>query len=457
MYRNFSLLFFAGLLSITFGVFGQGTGNNPYSAIGIGDLENNYGSVRNIGMGSTGISARNHQFINFLNPALLGNNKGIRLDSTVKMEYAGTAQFRGLNAPSGSETSQGVNIQYFSLFFPVSKVWGTAIGLQPYSAVQYDISYSKTVTGGATGDTANYQNSGHGGLYKLFFSNGVGLSKTISVGLEASYLFGNITESVSAALPSAGITNEGFKQITSYSNLYLKPGIRYRKELYKTIVDTVRTYDSISFENKVFVKIYKKPTGIFVNGAFTCDYNSAAKIQQSTSLYNVSVNNIVVLDTAVTTKKYAASLPPSFRFGLSIDKFMKWNIAADISYAAWSKFNPGYTANQLGDSYTVALGGEFTPGELKLKSRTYRLGFSYTKSPIVIEGKQLNDISVSLGATVPFGRRATSMSAILPKVNIAIVVGQRGNNVAGTITEQYVKAFVSVLINDKWFNKRKIY
>ena len=79
---KFRLLLF--LVITTIGIhlnsFAQGTGNNPYSRIGLGDFQYLNGNVRNLGMGNTGVGYKGHYFINTLNPALLPNLKNKYID-----------------------------------------------------------------------------------------------------------------------------------------------------------------------------------------------------------------------------------------------------------------------------------------------------------------------------------------------------------------------------------------
>src|SRR5688572_19643287 len=95
-------------------IVGQGTGNNPYSRYGVGEVTNNLGSVRNIGMGSSGVGSRHHFYINHLNPAFLGNYRKMRLDSTTKFEMGFTSQFRKLSSATSSQRSNGTNVDYIT-------------------------------------------------------------------------------------------------------------------------------------------------------------------------------------------------------------------------------------------------------------------------------------------------------------------------------------------------------
>jgi hypothetical protein len=175
-------------------------------------------------------------------------------------------------------------------------------------------------------------------------------------------------------------------------------------------------------------------------------------------LYSLDAGNRISLDTSLGKTNYKAQLPPSVRLGFSLDKPLKWTINADVYYTAWSVYKPSFQTETLGNSYGFSVGGELTPApEVKQRSKTYRLGFSYAVTPFVFGGKQVTDVSASIGATLPLGRRATSWSAVLPRVNLALVAGQRGDIATAGIKEQYIKVYMSLLINEKWFTKRRIY
>lgn len=66
-----------------------------------------------------------------------------------------------------------------------------ALGLNRYSRTTYNISSLDSIEG-----IGNFERSysGNGGTYKFHWSNGVAY-KNLSVGIDLSYLFGNITSS----------------------------------------------------------------------------------------------------------------------------------------------------------------------------------------------------------------------------------------------------------------------
>jgi hypothetical protein len=458
---------------------GQGTGNSPFSQFGIGDLTNNNGNIRNMGMGYAGVSARNHYFVNQLNPALLCNMRtrkkarpnhhykyyeyyrNMYIDSTVKLDFGLNFEARGIQAANGSEFTRGINVAYLAFALPLSKTWSTSVGITPISTVNYDLYFYQNVNG--TNATATNSYSGRGGLYKIFWGHGVSITENLSVGLESALIYGNINQQTTSTVPDSianfGSNQYGFKRQSFYTSFDFKPGMNFRREIVKIYHDTIYEQDSLGEKTKRVLIRKTKSSGMFYNIGFAVDCFTQLNVHRNLDLYTVSNSNIVVLDTTIQSTYYKTKMPPNFRLGFSIDQPLRWTIAADVFYGAWSVYNPSFIYDpnvRMGNSYGFTIGGEITPGQLKLRSKTYRAGFSYMQTPIVYNGNKLDDISASFGGTIPFGRRSGFFS-VLPRINFAIIVGQRGNINLFALKEQYIKASLGITINEKWFTKRKIY
>ncbi len=474
MHHNFRVLALCLLLSLPGVMIGQGTGNSPFSQFGIGDLNNNSGNVRNMGMGSAGVSAGHSYYVNLANPALLPNKRTPKkprpnhtykswdyyrnqtVDSTVKLDFSLSYHQRSIQSGNGAESSGGMNLSYLTFALPLSKTWATAIGIQPYSTINYNLSTTTTVTGDPA-TSVNFSNSSRGGIYKIFWSHGVGLTQNLSLGLESAVLYGNINSEYFANIPDISSSSFGFKRQQSYTAISLKPGAHFRREIIKSYKDTI--YETDSSGHRIYHLVKKtKSTGLFYNIGLTCEFNTDMNIKHDLHYYVIDNSNRIANDTTIQDplkQKFSAKLPPVYRLGISLDEPLRWTVAADVFYSNWSVYQPAFSGDTLGDSYGFNIGTEFTPGPAKLRSKTYRLGFSYMKSPVIYRGQQLDDVSVSIGGTIPFGRRNPT-SPVIPRLNVAIIAGQRGNIQTFGIREQYVKFNLSLLINEKWFNKRKI-
>lgn len=450
--------FFAVLL-ISVQLLAQNTGNSPYSAIGIGDL-NHAGYIRNIGMGGTGISNGHPEFINIQNPALLPSNKTTNRDSSLRFtifEAGLISQFRSLNTATVSQSSHGININYFSFAFPVSPNWTTSAGLRPYSGIQnrYVRSLSKQEISDANisnsngsvilGGVTDY--SIQGALNQVHLANGYDLSKKISLGLFAGYIFGNVTEeTVTTATviennSGFNLSNSGIRYKTYYSAFELKPGIAYRTEL----------KDSSG-----------AGSGIYMNVAATFDCFVNFKGKQTRDLIvKDPYDGIGAVTNSSNTLYTTGQLPATTGAGISIDKPGKWTVAADFTYSSWSAFKSfeSFTASKkMSNSYTMSLGGEIKPFKTTtLTSQEFRAGITYAKTPLTLYGRQLDDVSFSIGGSVPLGRKDPRYKAKpLTKINIALVVGKRGTTDFGLVKEQYFRIYFGALIHDRWFQRWRI-
>ena len=479
MYHSFRVLIFCLCISFPILVSGQGTGDSPFSQFGVGDLVGNNGNVRNIGMGYAGVSARQHQFVNYLNPALLPNLKSpkkprpnhiykawdfyrnLRIDSTVKIDFAVNYQNRSIQVPGAHENASGMNVAYLTFAMPLSKTWGTAFGIMPYSTVNYNLTYNNTIATQPT-VTNTISNSTRGGIYKMFLSNGVGITKDLALGLETAFLYGNVNDQYYSTLPDITTSNYGFKRQTVYKSFGFKPGLQFRREIVKDTSYTIYEEDSMGQKTVPVVIKKTKSTGLFYNIGLTYDFFSNLNITRNLNLYIIDVNNHIGLDTTVQTNKYKAKLPSTIRLGFSLDAPMHWTIAADVYYSPWSSYKSGFSSDTLGNSYGFNIGGEYTFDHTKQRAKTFRTGFAYVKTPVIYHGYQLDDASISIGATVPLGKKRRDnaevyMMPVRPKLNFALVFGQRGNINTFGLKEQYIKLYASFLINQKWFNKSKIY
>ena len=438
MSRKFVFLFF--LVIVLFPAFSkaQGLGNSPYSQIGIGDLVAPV-SIQNLGSGGISVSQFNRDYIQLSNPASSVNKRGLYNDSLIKFEGAGTAQYKVLSLGNKLETYTAANFRYFALTVPIGKVWYTTVSMQPFSVKDHSFSSTVPVQGDPSQGNMQYSSEGKGGLYQIALNNGWGVSRTLSVGLGLNYLFGPAVTTSTSVLASSNDVQYGTRTRVNHKGLGIKPAAHYRKEFYV-------------WKDSVFV-----PSGIFWNAGATVQVFTP--LQLTTNQYKVSKSTagVVSEDSTLASSTQTCNLPAQFTFGLSIDKPNRWMIGVEGGFSNWNGFEYGDLSN---DTYRLAwnlgIGGEYRPVTRKQwKSPTYRAGFNFALLPYVVSGNQMSDVSGSLGLSLPVGVRGAS-GATFPKINLAVVVGQRGTISTETTQELYVRMHVSILITDKWFIKRRI-
>ncbi|RYY07084.1 MAG: hypothetical protein EOO36_24935, partial [Cytophagaceae bacterium] len=120
---------------------GQGLGNSPYSRIGLGDNTGNIGGVRQLAMGGTGLAAPNTGNVNELNPALLYYTPR----TTFEAGFSG--QYKNVRNATDSYRTGSATLAYLAFAVPINKRWAAAVGLKPYSTVDYDVNSTGTVNG----------------------------------------------------------------------------------------------------------------------------------------------------------------------------------------------------------------------------------------------------------------------------------------------------------------------
>ncbi len=439
MSRKFVFLFF--LVIVLFPSFSkaQGLGNSPYSQIGIGDLVAPV-TIQNLGAGGISVAGYNKDYIQLSNAAAGANKKGLYNDSLIKFEGAGTFQYKVLSIGNTLETYTGANFRYFALSVPIAKVWNTTLSIQPFSVKDHSYAQIVPVQGDPSQTKVQYTYDGKGGLYQIGLNNGWGVSKQLSVGLGLDYLFGPATTTTTSMLTSnPNSVQYGERTRVNHKALAVKPSAHYRKEFYK-------------WKDSVLV-----PSGVFWNAGATLQLFTPMQLTVNQYKIRKSNTGAVSEDSLISGTQQTANMPAQFTFGMSIDKPNRWMVGVEGGISNWTNFQYGNFSN--GDyrvAWNLGIGGEYRAVTRKQwKAPTYRMGFNFARLPLAVGGNQLNDISGSLGISLPVGVRGAS-GATFPKINLAVVVGQRGTVSLETTQELYVRFHLGILITDKWFIKRRI-
>jgi long-subunit fatty acid transport protein len=433
-----------GLLAAS-SVHGQGLGNSPYSRLGLGDASSNLGGIRQMSMGGVGVAAPNNVNVNELNPALLYYTSR----TTFEAGYAG--QFKTLRNSVSSQRTGSANLNYLALSVPISGRVAGAIGLKPYSTVDYE---SNTVTRveddpDPTSQALN-QYKGSGGLAEAYVSQAVRVAKGVTLGASVGYVFGSIDQQAGTVIINSTSTvqnsdRNNFLQHVHYSDFTFRGAAHYR--------------------GKINEKLNFNLGGVY---SFQSNLNG----ERTTSLNREDAQGVPIssqnLETDVQGK---ATVPALTQVGISLDNNRNWSLSLDGSRQEWSKFRAfgeagGSSGILLSDTYRVGLGGELTPDATSVDSYfkrvTYRAGLNIAQMPYRPGGNALYDRSVSWGFAFPLPT-ATSLEATT--ISLGFQYGQRGNTdtrtlASGTVErnvkEDYVRMQLGVTLNNRWFIKRRI-
>lgn len=422
--------------------------SSPYSRYGIGDIGNK-GFGQNLAMAGTSIAMQNDTtamfFINSNNPASFSN---YRLTTA---EIGTNVSFTQLQSSSTKQSVNNASLSYLSLAIPLKKWWGASAGLMPYSSVGYKVADQQNISG--VGDV-KFVYEGSGGINQAYFGTGLkpfyGLKKAkalkhLSLGANASYLFGSTNNIKRSVFGGTYFFNTRSGTTTRVADIYLDYGLQY-----------AHTIDSIGGRE------LKEKVKILFGATFANETPINATIDSLTYNYYLSSQNIEYgKDTVQNVQNVKGEIifPRSIGFGLGFKKGDKLIVAADYRMQYWSAYKAFDKSQKLKNGSSISVGAQYTPNSKAngkgsyAKRIHYRGGFRYVQTPLELKNTALNEYSVTMGLGLPVGRSFLLQSFSM--INLGLELGQRGTTLNGLIKEQFIKCNIGVTINDRWFIKPK--
>lgn len=404
-------------------VFSQENNASPYSYFGIGDIKFK-GTAENRSMGGLGILPDSIH-VNLQNPATYAS-----LIFTTYTIGASNSKTK-FKTNSASDDANRTTVDYIAVAIPYNK-FGFAFGLMPYTAVGYRIENS---TFDPSDNLTRFRRfNGNGGLNRVFGGVAYRITPKFNIGADFQYNFGQVeTKSItgikeaSIQYPTREINN------SDYNGMSVNIGAVYQGKLGKYDWVTSATYTP---ESKL---------------------KSSTERQLATITITNSNNEIVhdQIDTTVSTS--SVKMPSKATFGTGFGQNRNWFIGAEYTFQQSQELGSRFddvTNAKFETAHKFSLGGYFIPKYASFTSYlsrvTYRAGARYEKTGLVINGEAINDMGLSLGVGLPIGGRIGGSN-----LNLGVEFGQRGTTKANLIKENYVNLFVSLSINDRWFQKRK--
>lgn len=434
---NVFLLF---ILLIPSAIWAQ-VGLSNYGVKGIGLVQSG-ATARNRAMGGLGIGNSHYLYLNSMNPATLTrNNFYTTIEAAFSVEntrFASTTQ---------QDRSGSGGLDYLGIAFPVKYDFITmSLGLQPYSVVNYALSYDSPIVG--TNDVAQIRLNGDGGLSQAHIAAGIQVTDELSLGGRAAYLFGDITRETSTLILNDSINNltsvpqlssTRYSERTSFSDLAFQLGVSYRKQLSEadnTWLMAGAIYDvGGNLDASRFFKRERYAVSVEADGSF-------------------SQESLIYSDTVVSDLPGMYSLPQGYGIGVSYEKLYNYAFGADLYMRNWSEFESFEGGNEnLQQSMRVAVGGEWTPDYASAsagtyyKRMTYRLGLHYEKTPFEINEQTINDFGINFGLSLPVANASS--------LHTTFTFGQRGKTENDLVRERYFRLTLGVTFNDRWFNRVK--
>lgn len=408
------LLVLFTILSFQVTVFAQTRTHLPYSVFGLGEIHSK-GSMRNMAMGRTGIALSSNRFLNNINPASYHSIDSI----SFFFDFGLSGDFvKYKTTYESAQKGNDVNLRNIAMGFRINRNWSASVGIAPYSTVGYKIVTEKNVEGAV--DNFEAQLTGSGGLNQFYWNNSYLLFKRLSLGVNFTYLFGNIESTETVNYNQFAFDIES-KQTSYLNKLYADFGVQYFFPVKKDFQVTLG--------------------GIFGN-SHKLNFKHRIVISQSDG--TVAEDKI--------TKRGTFDFPMYFGGGLAVSYKDKLTFSADYIYHDWSETTSDNSDFKYQNTNTFRVGAEYIPGLYNklgyFGGISYRVGFYHEDSYLKVRESTVSDNGFSVGLGLPFLQNKTS-------INIAYNVGVNGTVKNGLIKENYNSIMINLTLHDWWFIKRK--
>jgi hypothetical protein len=416
--------YFAVYIVLLFSVvtMAQESTASPYSYYGLGQLSFK-GAFENRLMGGVNVF-KDSLRINFLNPASYAHLK--RTTFTI----GGTQNRTTFNQADGSkEGANRSSLNYVGVGIPLRKS-AFVLGVMPYTVVGYKIQNQFI-------DDDDYERvvrfTGSGGVNRAFLGYGYAITPSLSLGVEAAYNFGNI----------------------STNSIEFIPDVQYgTSELNESRVDGFTFNTGLAYNKKL-------------NEKYTIFGNASYTPQSSLTFYNTTTISIIQYlsngsfivvnpdESEVTKVNQKIRNPSKFSFGLGIGEETKFGIGAQLTLTDFNEFGnryPEIVSGTFENGTKIGVGGYYIPKYNSFTNYwnrvTYRAGFSYENTGLVVRDESIMDYGINFGLGLP-------VPGSISTFTVGFELGSRGTTNANLIKENYYNLFISLNLNDKWFVRSK--
>lgn len=410
--------------------FAQKTNSSPYSALGIGE-ENPERTVEELSMGGVGVSGSDIYNLNFNNPASFA---ALKLTT-----YAVAGQNTAYKFEDQSTTQKSSNafLSYIAVGIPVGPKGGFAFGLHPKTSVGYSIEESMFDGGENLIEKAIY--TGDGGVNRVFLGGGYEITKGLSIGIEAEYLFGDVENTIVHKKADVQFGTK-YEAKSDLEGLAFEIGAIYKKELKKNL---------------------------FLNFGAKIELESDLDIKGDEYLYSADIRELFEIprDTLVDNELDGAYVTPlKTSLGVSMGKNNKWSAGIDYSFRSAIKLPENledFNSNLAYESANnISVGGYYIPRYNSISSYwdrvVYRWGFNLGNTGMLFDGTgngtnftTIDKVGTSFGVGLPVGAQTS-------RLNLGFEFGRRGTTDNNLVKEKYFNFRVGLTFGNKWFKPRKI-
>ena len=407
------------LVAVSGSVLAQNNTNSPYTRYGYGQLSD-IGSSNSKAMGGVAYGLRDGLVVNFANPASY-----TAVDSLTFI-FDGAVSLQNTNFSNGTlkQNAKNSSFDYVTMLFRVAPWCGMSFGLLPYSNIGYSMTeYRPNEAYPESSSSVTY--SGDGGLHQLYVGAGFKIFKNLSVGANFSYLWGDISRSMSLRFPSDA-TQFPLSRVSSATLKSYKMdfGLQYTQNLGKKHTLTL---------------------GAVVSPGHDLDSHTSIQTQLGNSTTGATVST---RDSVATY-----GIPLTIGAGLAYVYDNRLTVGADFMLQQWNKTTYMNAEDAFCSRTRIGVGAEYIPnpmGRSYLAHIKYRLGAYYSQPYYKINGlRAADEYGVSGGFAFPLVRTRSLLSVTAQYVRV------KGKH-PSFLDENMLRISIGITFNERWFFKSRV-
>ena len=432
--NRFKFFVFLFLTISVLDLYSQSSTSSPFSRFGLGILNQDY-SAEQLALGGASVVYFNENNINSSNPATYSFYKPKSFLLSTALSTI-TSQFTTTEL---TQTENNTNLSYISIGMPITEKLFFSSGILPYSDIGYILEYTESELNFRIVD---YIYSGNGGLSNYYLGGSAKLNDVLSVGINASYIFGGLNRNRIVDFNDQNVFNVNATDRTNISGIVYNSGLLFNKNL---------------DDNK--------------NISFGLTYQISSKLNSRRSLlattYEFNNTALVVKDTFQNSIDTGSiTFPRQISAGMSYYND-NWLFILNYSSQNWDNYQIEYNdelqSDSLNNTLSLSAGIQYVPdynSVTKYWQRVnYRIGARYGKSYLMILEEPFMERSISFGLGLP-NRSSNTL------YNLAIEIGEKGATNANPyflstktnyklIKERFIRFSFGVTFKGIWFVKRK--
>ncbi len=408
----------------------EGSVFNPYSQYGFGNLST-LGTASSKGMGGVGIATRERFEMSLSNPASYNSSDR----QNVIFSASGTGINNYLKSDEISNSRNYFNLGHLSAQLRLSKTFGFGIVLAPFSDMGYEMSRTLTQNDVVTNiGNVRYDFLGSGGIAQVKAGFAATIFKNFNLGINYVYYVGSFDQSFNTVYTP-------YIDAVNYKNTY---GYSTQKVNQSSV--------ELGFQYRIKLGDFK---WLNLGGIYQPEIKSA---MDRTSILATGYSTSALTESDILEElDYEENfyMPTKIGFGIN---FVTNKISASIDYSLqqWSKAFPNNSIANISyqDRNEIRVGAQYIPNRFDIRSFlkrwSYRAGFTYADSYVVVDGNKTSEISGTLGLGIPIEKDWFSQLAV------AVEVGQSGTLNNNLVRNTFVKLNIGITFaTRRWFVRYK--